>query len=96
MEQKENNIEDIKISANNDYFDYIGLEILKHENSFRYENGKIIELEEKWTSNVALGETLHKNSQPISYKISSDEMSYTEYNYETRVLTFCIEVLESV
>lgn len=39
---KENNIEDIKISANNDYFDYIGLEILKHENSFRYENGKII------------------------------------------------------
>ena len=39
---KENNIEDIKISANNDYFDYLGIEILKHDNSFKYENGKII------------------------------------------------------
>ena len=39
---KENNIEDIKISANNDYFDYLGIEILKHNNSFKYENGKVI------------------------------------------------------
>ena len=38
---RENGIENIYISANNDYFDYLGLPILKHENSYRYENGKI-------------------------------------------------------
>lgn len=38
---RENGVENIYISANNDYFDYLGLPILKHENSYRYENGKI-------------------------------------------------------
>lgn len=38
---RENGVENIYISANNDYFDYLGLPILKHENSCRYENGKI-------------------------------------------------------
>lgn len=38
---KENNIEDISISANNNYFDYLGIPILKHNNSFKFENEEV-------------------------------------------------------
>lgn len=38
---KENGIDDIAISSNTDYFNYTNVRVLKHFNSYRYENGKV-------------------------------------------------------
>ena len=38
---KENGIKDISISTSNPAFDYLGLPILKHNNSYEYKDGKI-------------------------------------------------------
>lgn len=38
---KENGCKDIVITSNNEAFDGLGVERLEHENSYRYENGKL-------------------------------------------------------
>ncbi len=38
---KENGIKDIFISTNSHYFDYLGLPILDHQNSYEFKDGKI-------------------------------------------------------